>query len=330
MHSYRRHGFTLVELLVVIAIIGILIALLLPAVQAAREAARRSQCSNSLHQIIIGLQTYHDAVKTFPPGNITLGNCCGTLSFTNWAIAILPQLDLQPLFMQYNPNLFNEDTGTVQSNFRRQIVAIYNCPSDPNRLRAEVPASGPGNDRGLIYQHSSYRGVAGAQRVHPENFDNSEWCAIPAASRPSERQKGLLHTIDTPVTGLGVSGTCGLRDPETMGTIWDGTSNTFAVGEYATVTTSRRGTFWAYSYTTYVLGHTNRESRTMLPDYDLCASLPGNNADQPCKRGFASMHPNGMNFAMCDGAVKFVTRNINTVIYFGLGTVGGKEQVQVP
>ena len=94
MRSFvKRRGFTLVELLVVIAIIGILVGLLLPAVQAAREAARRMQCGNNLKQMGLAFHNYADANKRFPPGNITDGPCCGTLSHTVWSVAILPYLE---------------------------------------------------------------------------------------------------------------------------------------------------------------------------------------------------------------------------------------------
>src|SRR5579872_1827700 len=97
-----RRGFTLIELLVVIAIIAVLVALLLPAVQQAREAARRTQCKNSLKQIGIALQNYHDSARTLPPGYISLidtsGNDLGP--GWGWAAMLLPQMDQSPLYDQ--------------------------------------------------------------------------------------------------------------------------------------------------------------------------------------------------------------------------------------
>jgi len=92
----KRHGFTLVELLVVIAIIGILIALLLPAVQAAREAARRSQCTNNLKQIALAVHNYHDTYKVFPIGN-------WTTAYGTWLVSLLPFIEQQALADRYQP-----------------------------------------------------------------------------------------------------------------------------------------------------------------------------------------------------------------------------------
>src|SRR5262245_17542929 len=94
-----RNGFTLIELLVAIAIIGILIALLLPAVQQAREAARRVQCRNNLRQIALALHNYHDRCGAFPPSNVAGGNSLQT-GWWSWIARVLPELDQQALYAQ--------------------------------------------------------------------------------------------------------------------------------------------------------------------------------------------------------------------------------------
>ncbi len=224
----KRFGFTLIELLVVIAIIAILIALLLPAVQQAREAARRSTCKNNLKQLVLAIHNYHDNFKMFPPGKITLGPCCGTKSGTNWAISILPFLDQAPLYQRYNFNLYNNNAANqfvVQQN-----LTVQNCPSDVNAGTLKKPASGEGS--GINYRMSSYRCVGG-------KTNKAAWWDDGQGSLPGT-WKGPLHAI----------GTGGLH-PEGLRDIIDGASNTIMIGEFHTISQPRRGTFWAYSYTSY-------------------------------------------------------------------------------
>ncbi len=313
MNSARRTGFTLVELLVVIAIIGILVALLLPAIQSAREAARRSECTSNLKQIGLALHNYHDTYGVFPAGNITPGNCCGTLSKVNWAISILPYVEQSSLYESYDMDLWNEDQPIDSTGFCvvQQRVPAYECPSDINRLKMERPESGPRVNKD--YQHSSYRGVTGIGD-NAGYFDCHQW-----SGRIPEKYKGVLHTV----------GSAGLKN-ENMASILDGTANTFLVGEYQTKTHTRRGTFWAYSYTSYVLSSIGLESRLYLPDYDLCVSIPGTDGSNACKRAFASMHPAGINFVMGDAAVRIIPISTDTQVMAAMATIMGEEAVSLP
>lgn len=302
----NRRGFTLVELLVVIAIIGVLIALLLPAVQAAREAARRMQCVNNLKQLALGVQNYHDTRRSFPPGGVTDGNCCGTKSGTNWAIEILPYCEMMNLYDRYDHSVFNEDSPNAF--VREQSVEFHQCPSDPFNDVLEKPASGPGS--GLNYRHGSYRCVAG--RTNGSGWwDNSQLSSLPSQWR------GPLSTVN--------SNSSQVNKPPTMASITDGTSNTYLIGEYSTKTTTRRGTFWAYTYTSYNSSDTSDQPRTLINDYDRCVAIGGAGGSNNCKRGWGSFHPTGLNFANCDGSVAFVSETIDSVVFASGGSMGGGE-----
>ncbi|MEZ5941262.1 MAG: DUF1559 domain-containing protein [Planctomycetaceae bacterium] len=307
----QRKGFTLIELLVVIAIIAVLIALLLPAVQQAREAARRSQCKNNLKQIGLGLHNYHETFNSFPPGGITMGDCCGTKSGTNWAISILPYVDQAPLYNIYDFNSFNEDPGLNNGNqiVRETILKVYNCPSDINVGTKNRPESGPGS--GLDYAMSSYRAVVGTT-------DGTDWQDNRGAFTNANLRswKGALHTV-CDRSGATV---------EKMGTIIDGTSNTLMVGEYSTRTNPRRGSFWAYTYTSYVNSAIhNNQSRTLINDYNRCVAIGGMGGSNSCKRAFGSFHVGGIQFLMADGAVRFISENIDLGTLGGLGTIQNGE-----
>ena len=130
--SRNRGGFTLVELLVVIAIIGILVGLLLPAVQAAREAARRMQCSNNLKQLGLAVMNYESAIKRLPPGGLHLRDGFGGASNStswgpNWLVMLLPYMEQGPLYAQYNTrSLFARESPLVVGT----KVPTFACPSD--------------------------------------------------------------------------------------------------------------------------------------------------------------------------------------------------------
>ncbi len=316
----RRIGFTLVELLVVIAIIGILIALLLPAVQAAREAARRAQCSNNLKQIGLAIHNYHTAFGSFPPGNIvkTAGVCPGknsveTEDSTNWMISILAFMDQGPLFETYDFEAFNE--GEPNRQVREAHIDGYVCPSDLSTGQLMIPAAGPASQSQMAvpYMPGSYRAVSGRSNGY-RYLDSG---AISNYPRP---WRGAIH-----MTGaLGFS-------TESFKNVRDGTSNTLMVGESTTSTSRNWRTFWAYSFAHFSLSAaTVGQPRTLLADYDECRSIGGDGRSEPCRRAWGAYHPGGMNFVLCDGSVRFINDQIDMPLLADVSTIAGKENSQLP
>jgi len=317
MNGRRKRGFTLVELLVVIAIIGILIALLLPAVQAAREAARRSSCSNNLKQISLAIHNYADVKKVFPPGSITYGGCCGNPFQVAWTISILPYAEQSPLFALYNPSKFIEDPENQL--LRESPCPLYYCPSDEAAGKLEIPEnSGLNSSRGQLYRHGSYKAMAGF--ATSSNF----WSAAEVGSLPYPN-RGPIH-----VAGYDPKYGC-----ESFGSIKDGTSNTLMIGEYYSRTHTRRGVFWALPYGGVTMGNAFNDVRVLVPDYDYCINSPtgtppGLNAGNMCKHTFAPAHPGGIQFALCDGSARLIPTTIDMLVFCQLSTIAGAEAVQMP
>ncbi len=315
MRRHNRSGFTLVELLVVIAIIGILIGLLLPAVQSVRAAARRMQCSNNLKQLSLAMHNYHSAYSTFPPGGITEGPCCGTRSRTNWAIAILPYIEQEALYKRYDQNALNSDP--VNAEVREAYLPTFACPSEDGTDQLDIPESGPGGGWGsnLKYRRGSYRCMSG-----DSNNGSIWWDAGQGPITSNLKLRGVLHNVGYP----------SVLQCETFDTVKDGTSNTFMIGEMASHTHQNRRTFWAYTYTSYNASAATAQSRILLVDYDRCAAVGGAGGSNPCKRGWGSFHAGGLQFSNCDGSVRMVTNSVDINLFCALATIAGNEVAQLP
>ena len=295
----NRNGFTLIELLVVISIIGILIALLLPAVQQAREAARRAQCLNNLKQIGIALQNYESRIGTFPSGYISRfdqnGNDLG--SGWGWNALVLPQMEQQPTYSAINFNLNIE----MPDNLTARLVVVNNllCPSDPFR-----PS----------FQAWSRDLSTGAPLQYLCDVASSNYIAVFGTTEPGVNGNGIFMR----------NGKIGIRD------IRDGTSQTFAVGERSELLGDAT---WTGSVTGAVLvspvgniGTTHPEAgASMVLGHVGEFNLP-NSAGSDVNQ-FYSLHPAGANFLFADGHVALIKTTINYNVYLALATRSGGEVV---
>ncbi len=308
MHCYsdskwlkRRRGFTLVELLVVIAIIGILVGLLLPAVQAAREAARRMSCSNNLKQIGLGMQTYVDAAKRFPPGGWSTGNQLA------WTVHLLPYLELSNLYNQFDMRL-NTYAG---NNLLPTVnpVKSYLCPS--NRLKynmnGNVPGSGEHPSTGLAYT-THYYGIMGPKGINP---------AVPGGT--------TSYSHDPNTAGHGGYSDTGIlfRNSRTrIADVTDGTSNTMIVGEISFETAN-----CFRSWGRGVSGATSGGAKNAEFGINVAPYNGSNNFNSV---SFGSNHTGGCQFAVCDGSVRFLSQSIDMPTYWALLTRALGEVASIP
>jgi prepilin-type N-terminal cleavage/methylation domain-containing protein/prepilin-type processing-associated H-X9-DG protein len=298
-----RSAFTLVELLVVIAIITILAALLLPAVQMAREAARRTQCVANLKQLGLGAIQYHETNLCFPFGWSDRG--------AGWSTMILPQIEQKALYNTLGfaeADDWNKD-GTPNEQACGMFIPVFRCPSmDAPRHVADsdIPNRTP----------ASYRGVA-SSTADSDDLSTS-------------RKGRSLEELDLEGIFFGCSR---VRIAE----VRDGTSNTFMIGESRWETFEQddnRMDFW-------VIGSPQidpcvcRADRRVTEQSEFCGStgVPYDARSIPSTSGyvkelsFSSLHPSGANFALVDGSVRFVPFNIDSAIYQACGSRRGRDNL---
>ncbi len=349
----RGHrGFTLVELLVVIAIIGVLVALLLPAVQAAREAARRSSCTNNMKQLGLALQNYHSSRQAFPKGSTV----DGTNFVVNANVSLLPYLEqgsLDSLYLTVDASgdatQWTDQPAVVVS----AVISAFNCPStndeNPKFFRQlSTVVTGNGGNYGTT-DYAFNRGSNDAYCFTNNSFEQD----LP------DFRRGVFD-IDM-----------GLR----IGQITDGTSNTFAMGEASgsdrwivcqgsrctsEVDMDQSGEVQSAAFG-WIVGHINAsglgwgllmtsnygcamepmnkfpvtETKVSLGEAFSAGCRTGVGTDLTASRmsstsGFRSDHPGGCNFSFADGSVHFLADGIDMLSYRALSTSQGEEVVSLP
>lgn len=339
----RRGAFTLVELLVVIAIIGILVALLLPAVQAAREAARRTQCVNNLKQVGIAVQNYHDTRRELPPMRVWDGD-------RTWLALILPHLEEQGVADMWKSKgaSGNANWGCFYDQafeYRTAIINAFYCPSMPHDSRILIQTGAPNdgshshsatdpspNAGGTGWQGSiaDYRAVAGSTCVlqgvnaqdtlrriaYKDAVDNDNSClndgAIP---QPKRRPMGTGPSGKYDSTYRGAVSWTALTS---LKKITDGTSKTLLGGEASRALAELSHAFNGDRFPGYWVG----EEEPFCTNCTQAGSEGGETA-------FGGAHNGIVNFVMCDGSVQGIAKDINLPVLDRMATRSADDPYEV-
>jgi len=332
-----RAAFTLIELLVVIAIIAVLIALLLPAVQQAREAARRSTCKNGLKQIGLAMHNYHDALNQFPLNYEATREPSRNKTSISWISAALPYLDQAPLYntLDLTVNItqgtnYNGLNNPAAQAARTKIIPVLLCPSNPQQALGNFAGNyadnGPwhGNGRDFQAARTDYVGNMGWVFTGWKDCGND----VP--------QGGSVPTPWVTPDQMHNGGADGL--PRVAGIFWwmgtariaevvDGTSNTIAVFECHHWNTSKKFPAEQNKAAAWItpIGAIDAAFKPInfAPD-----DIPGGNGGEDTRcSSFSSTHVGGAHALMCDGAVRFISENIDRNVYKGLSTRAGGEVI---
>ncbi|QDU74986.1 hypothetical protein Pan97_20060 [Bremerella volcania] len=310
--SFRRHAFTLVELLVVIAIIGVLIALLLPAVQQAREAARRMQCTNNLKQLGLAMHNYHDVVGSLPPAYVFTGDTShDRIALWSWGAMLAPYFEQNSAYDRLDIR-GNTAVAAVNNNAKRNIIqtplSAVRCPSD----------AGPEKHNDSVAARKYRDTIADVNRhgiVSNYVVNNSSGQIRNFRGTPNSDADGAFYR----------NSDVGFRD------LVDGTSNTILIGERSYLhplagnNEPQGAMFWGTS------GYFDGDGKglgSVSAGGHRKINCPENNQ---CRRSYTSMHPGGAQFCLGDGSVRFIAEtiehntnaNVNSTFEFLLSIADG-------
>ena len=339
----RKHGFTLIELLIVIAIIGILIAMLLPAVQSVREAARRTQCANNVKQIGLAIHSYHEAHGRLPAGSRSSGSTDPAVRASwgsSWWLSVLPHIEQDAIYFQW-------DHDAPGDGYRHEphlqmldgvVIPFMRCPSSP---LPELAAGGPVTEPYHVVQ-ANYAGIAGAYTddtgidfVNPPNSGSGDFGVMSAGGvlYPHSQitfayiKDGLSNTIfvgeqsDWMITDSGqyMAGVSSSRWGAFMGTNQHGTPDTWATGLIPEDTRGCNTTTvrWPVNYKEHESG-------------GWTAPVTGVTRACGANLGIQSVHPGGAHVLFGDGSTRFLPDDIELTILYRLATRNDGQVVTLP
>jgi prepilin-type N-terminal cleavage/methylation domain-containing protein/prepilin-type processing-associated H-X9-DG protein len=330
--SRKRRGFTLIELLVVIAIIGVLIALLLPAVQSAREAARRAQCTNNLKQLGLALHNYHSINDCVPPsGQAGDWNVCKQ----NFSMKsrMLGNLEQQQLYNSINFSIPNQWISIGYDSFQNQTVrrvniATFNCPSDAQGPIVNGGVSQYPNNIGMArYSNGWYPGgpawFLGADRIlnivvtfatFEDGLSNTAMFSEFVKGKQANAKNGV-HLSYQGITSATLDSN--MRDITGNYTI----NKACQAAPYGAYTSAWdwKGEYWM----THDMGRGGGYNHVNMPNQKSCEA--GSQIDGFI--GASSMHPGGVNVMMADGSVRFVKNTVAQLVWYGVATMNGGEAI---
>jgi prepilin-type N-terminal cleavage/methylation domain-containing protein/prepilin-type processing-associated H-X9-DG protein len=308
VRNLESAGFTLVELLVVITIIGILIALLLPAVQAAREAARRMQCSNNLKQICLALHGYHERKNCFPPGDVEPPEAAPGVVGTQLGVffMLLPDLELGNLYdgiNWQNPPANIAAMTWCDDPKNKPVIgmrpSMLVCPSDmgpPMEDSGHTTANYYSGGLSAVCSYAMMMGSIGPCPPSPVTLSDSKY-----------RNNGLFY----------------LSTPHRIADVLDGTSNTICVGEVLEGSTMDSSNVWYMGQRWVDTLRCSQEAINTKPATGGTYPLTGTQWGARVNGAFGSYHPGGCNFGFADGHVTFISDSIPRAIYQALSTRDG-------
>ncbi|MEZ5941220.1 MAG: DUF1559 domain-containing protein [Planctomycetaceae bacterium] len=305
----QRSGLSLVEILVSVSVIGLLIAMLLPAVQSVRESARRSTCQSHLRQVALACDQFESSQGHYPTSQFLEQHGIGP-DGTTWSFLaqVLPYLE--------QANLHSAggipDKTLRESGIADHQLSVFLCPSDPYSNK------GPRRDAGNMYEHdfavgqTNYKGVCGSNW----GADTSQGWGVAESGTlwPNASSKGSFDGLNE---GDGLFSRIDWKHPRSKDRIIDGTSSTMMLGEAL----PKYDTYCSWPYANNV--------------HSTCAIPPNikddtNPQDWPNTQSFRSEHTGGLHFAFADGSVHFISESIDLKVYRALATIQGNEVAVLP